>query len=202
MFVITNREIVKGETGLDQFGKRPNANGPMELRMAEVTRRGRGWQVEMIPDQPSRAMQRDAGITPSWLRSMGFDADEPINGSVYVARCVLDRVNPPTSGGSGRGGGRRRKGRNILVFVHGYNNDMSDVIFRAAHFEREFGVEVLVFTWPANGGGLHGVASYLSDKHDAKVSVAAFDRALAKMGDILKRSSRLWFAKPLTPRAS
>ena len=38
MFVVTNRELHEGETGLDVFGQRPNPQGPNELRLLEVTR--------------------------------------------------------------------------------------------------------------------------------------------------------------------
>ena len=79
------------------------------------------------------------------------------------------------------------KGRNCLVFVHGFNNDFRDVLERAHEFERNYDVEVVAFTWPANGRGsalgrIGGVASYKSDKRDAVRSAVALDRALEKLG--------------------
>ena len=44
MFVITNRSVEDGETGLDQFGKTPNEKGSNELRLARAPRRGRVGQ--------------------------------------------------------------------------------------------------------------------------------------------------------------
>lgn len=90
-----------------------------------------------------------------------------------MARKLIER--------SGHGAGARPNGRNLLLFVHGYNNDMTDVLDRAERLEQNFGVEVIVFSWPANGGGLHGVLSYKSDKRDALASVGAFNRVLEKL---------------------
>lgn len=186
MFVVTNRELHAGRTGLAQFGKRPTPAGPNDLRMVEVRRVSKRWRVQIIPDVLDADWRRRAGLSDASLEAMGFDPAGNVYGSMYVARKVLDRVNPPRTGSS------RRKGRNLLVYVHGYNNDLDDVVTRAAGFERNFGVEVIAFSWPANGGGLAGVASYLSDKNDAKVSVGALDRTLAKVGDMLTRFNEAW----------
>ncbi|MFN2310328.1 MAG: hypothetical protein ABR553_11540, partial [Gammaproteobacteria bacterium] len=44
MFVITNRKVQEGKTGLDPFGKVPNEKGNNELRLARVPRRARVGQ--------------------------------------------------------------------------------------------------------------------------------------------------------------
>ena len=188
MFIITNRELRSDRTGLEQFGPRANSLGPNELRMVEVTRAGRAWKVEIIPDELDAAWRARAGIDAAWLTSMGFDPDGKVFGSMYVASQVLARVNPRRAGA----GPTAAQGKNLLVFVHGYNNDIRDIIERAASFERNFGVEVIAFSWPANGGGVIGTASYLSDKNDAKISIGALDRALAKLGDLLGRFNMAW----------
>ena len=73
--------------------------------------------------------------------------------------------------------------RHILVFVHGYNNDMRDVIKTAIELERLYKVIVVPFSWPANGGGpVFGTAAYLSDKADARASDTALHRAIDKIG--------------------
>ena len=79
------------------------------------------------------------------------------------------------------------KRRNCLFFVHGFNNDFLDVLERGHQFERNYKVEVVAFSWPANGrssglGRIGGVASYKSDKRDAVRSAIALDRALEKLG--------------------
>jgi len=193
MFIITNRQLHPDKSGLAQFGTRPNAAGPNELRMVEVTRSGRAWNVEIVPDVLDDAWKRKAGITGNWLQSMGFDPAGDVFGSAYVAKQLLARINP-RRGGATATARRTATGRNLLFFVHGYNNDLQDVVERAASFESNFGVEVLAFSWPANGGGISGTASYLSDKNDAKVSVGALDRALAKFSDMLTRFNMAWVA--------
>jgi len=66
--------------------------------------------------------------------------------------------------------------KNCLFFVHGFNNDFSDVLERGYLFEQNYNVEVVAFSWPANGRNGHhdfiatatGTASYLSDKREAQ----------------------------------
>lgn len=90
----------------------------------------------------------------------------------------------------------RRNKKPCLFFVHGFNNDFKDVLERSRRFERNFGVEVVAFTWPANGrdgGGLLGRAggtlSYKNDKRDALRSVAALDRAFEKLNLLFQEHS-------------
>ena len=167
MYVVTNREIVEDATGLERFGRRPNRQGPNELRLAEVTRRGRGWSVEFLDDVLPQA-EVEALIGEFRLP---IDPALPQYASLRVA-CELTRR-------------ARRSKRHILLLVHGYNNDMGDVIGAAQDLERRYGVEVLPFSWPANGGGVHGVVSYKSDKRDARASAGALERTLEKMHQLL-----------------
>jgi esterase/lipase superfamily enzyme len=70
--------------------------------------------------------------------------------------------------------------------VHGFNNDVKAVLDRAEQLEKNYGVEVIAFTWPANGGGTHGVVSYKSDKRDALASTGALDRCFGRMQEYLQ----------------
>ncbi len=177
MFVVTNREVVESRTGVDAFLNYCNTHGPNELRMAEVTRTGRNWKVKILPDQISDAMAKEAGLVKE-IDPL-TQKPKPIFASRYAARKILARVNPAAYGGRG-------KGRNLLFFIHGFNNDVKAVLDRAEQFEKNFGVEVIVFTWPANGGGIKGVASYKSDKRDALASTGALDRCLGRIHDYLQ----------------
>ena len=49
-------------------------------------------------------------------------------------------------------------------------------------------VEVVSFSWPANGGGAWGVASYKSDKRDALNSTGALDRCIQRIGHFIHPS--------------
>ena len=72
-------------------------------------------------------------------------------------------------------------------FVHGFNNTLQDVVVRCHGLAKTFDVEVVAFSWPSNGGGVRGVASYLDDKRDAQASVVAFDRAMDKARVLLQQ---------------
>ena len=74
------------------------------------------------------------------------------------------------------------EGKQLLLFVQGYNNDMKDVLKTANELEEHYDVIVVPFSWPANGGGkVSGAAAYLSDKDDARSSATALHRAVQKV---------------------
>ncbi len=191
MFIVTNREVDERRTDVTAFGEVANRHGPNELRMAEAQRIGGKWKITILPDQISAAMATDAEL-PHTVDANGNAVDEkgdPIFASRYVARKLLARVNPRMVGD------RRSKGRGLLFYVHGFNNNVKDVLDRAARLSSTYGVEVLSFSWPANGGGFKGVASYKSDKRDAQASVGALDRCLAKLSDYLQSAHQEHVAK-------
>lgn len=84
----------------------------------------------------------------------------------------------------------RKKKRNCLFFIHGFNNDLEDVLERSLKFEKNFNTEVIAFSWPANGGGVRGAVSYKSDKRDAKMSVNALDRCFEKLFEYLQKHQK------------
>jgi esterase/lipase superfamily enzyme len=82
----------------------------------------------------------------------------------------------------------REQEKNCLFFVHGYNNDFEDVLERGRQFEENYGVEVIIFTWPADGDGrggflnkAKGTALYLRDKREASMSNFALDKVIEKL---------------------
>jgi len=177
MFIVTNREV--DETRSDvagAFKSIPNSRGPNELRFAEAVRDGKKWRVSILPDQVTNEMAAEVGL--QWPIDPESGEKIPLYASSYVARKVLARVNPTMVGQSG-------KGRNLVFFVHGFNNDVDAVLDRAELLETNYDVEVIAFTWPANGGGARGVASYKSDKRDALASTGAFDRCLGRLDEIM-----------------
>lgn len=166
MFIVTNRQVFENRKDLKAFGPKLNPEGANELRMAEAKRVGGKWKIDILPDTVSPAMIAETGIEPGAFSS------------AYVMQRLMARVNPKLVG-------RQGKGRNLVLFVHGFNNNLQDALDRAAAFQRNYGVEVLVFSWPANGGGARGVVSYKSDKRDARASVGALDRVLGKLNAAL-----------------
>lgn len=179
MFIVTNRDVDERRQDLRAFGSRLNAKGPNELRMAEATRAGGvpgkgAWKIRILPDHLDRDRADEVGLP----RIDPATGKAPF-ASRYVMKKLAARVNPAGEGLRGR------RGRNLVFFVHGYNNDVKAVLDRAERFELLYGVEVIAFTWPANGGGTHGVVSYRSDKRDAQASTGALDRCLARFHEYL-----------------
>lgn len=174
MFIVTNREVDESQTAPDKaFGSRPNPLGPNELRMAWAERKGKRWHVQVLPDEITDAMAIEIGLPPPSL------SGEKVFASRYLSRKLQGMVNPASQGDKGAG-------RNVLFFVHGFNNDVVAVLDRAEQLAQTYGVEVVPFSWPANGGGVKGVASYKSDKRDAMASIGALDRAVARLNELLQ----------------
>lgn len=164
MYFITNREIVKGKSGLARFGSKPNEAGPNELRLVRVERTSRSWRVALVADKLSSA--RVSKLKAEF--DLDIEENEPWYGSLVVACDIFRQA--------------REEGKSILFFVHGYNNDVEDVLQTAEEIEKLYGVIVVPFTWPANGGGkIAGAAAYLSDKADARASATALNRAIGKI---------------------
>ena len=162
MFLITNRVLHTGESGLDVFGKRPNPRGPNELRIVEANEDGTEVSVldELLDDSELDRLEQRYGFA--------VDRDRNWYVSLRVACELFD--------------GARRKSTPLLLYVHGYNNDMGDVLRSAHEIQRRYEVLVIPFSWPANGGGpVTGAASYLSDKDDARASATALQRAVEKV---------------------
>lgn len=165
MYVVTNRHLKKESGDLDIFSKEPNTKGPNELRLVKITKSKSKYKAEAtkeveIPENRRKAIAKLYDLDPAHpLLNMP---------SLYAAHEIFSEA--------------AHSKRHILVFVHGYNNDMKDVMVTAQKLEALYKVRVVPFSWPANGGGpVSGTASYKSDKRDARVSTGAFDRFLEKM---------------------
>jgi len=163
MYLITNR-VLKNRRGLGAFGKEPNPKGPNELRLVEVNKNGRSWGVEVINDD----LSKDEVVELKNQFNLDIDENKSWHASLGVACRLFDRA--------------REENKAILFFVHGYNNDVEDVLKTAFELEKLYNVIAVPFTWPANGGGvISGTASYLSDKADARASTDALNRFVEKI---------------------
>lgn len=157
IYVVTNREVNTSARGFNKFGKGLNPLGAHELRMARVEKVGRKYTIKVLNEPDREKMEEGTAAPPSKKAAS------------EIFRALEEAP---------RSGARRR---DLLLFVHGFNNDMEAIVERAFELRRLYNVEVLAFSWPANGGGLRGVTSYKSDKRDARASAGALDRVLEKM---------------------
>ncbi|MEJ2317026.1 MAG: alpha/beta hydrolase [Gammaproteobacteria bacterium] len=161
MYLVTNRGINRNNgPALDVFGDHPNTRGPNELRIAHVTRKKNRWHADVLEDELTRQEAKEL--------IDAFDLPLDPQKQHYIDLSMACKLAAQA----------REEKRSILFFVHGYNNDVEDVLNRAHHMEKRYGVIVVPFSWPADGGGLKGVANYKNDKNDAKASVVALDRML------------------------
>lgn len=162
MFVITNRALRNGD-GLDVFDKTPNPSGPNELRMVLVE--GKRKPVVNVLSDKLTAAETKALATKYKLK---IDTGAQWYASLKVACDLFESA--------------RKQEKHILFFVHGYNNDMGDVLKTAHELERIYNVIVVPFSWPANGRNkISGTLSYRDDKDDARASATALHRAVDKL---------------------
>ncbi len=91
--------------------------------------------------------------------------------------------------------------RNVLIYVHGFNNDWQTAIKRAAQLKRDLKKKykedfaIVVYSWPSlGGGGILGIAEYLDDERRYEKSLPAFakflEAILLKGGDTRGRGKR------------
>ena len=164
MYFITNRQFDSSKRGHEKFTKHPNEKGPNELQAVEITGVNPP-RIQLIKDQLSKAE-----VTRLKNKfSLDIDENDPHYASLKVACQVFEQA--------------RKHCKSVLLYVHGYNNDIKDVYATARELERLYGVIVVTFTWPANGGGaLSGTLSYLADKRDARASQDALNRCVDLVG--------------------
>lgn len=164
MYFITNRQIDTSKRGYAKFTKHPNEKGPNELQAVEINGVNPP-QIKLLNDRLSKIEVKRFKTK----FKLDLDENEPHYASLKVACHVFEQA--------------RRQCKNVLLYVHGYNNDIEDVYATARELEKLYGVIVVTFTWPANGGGaLSGTLSYLADKRDARASQDALNRCIDLVG--------------------
>lgn len=163
MFVITNRVLDENQTDLRLFGREPNPSGPNELRMVLVEGK-RSFRTTVLDDE----LTPDEVAILAEKYHLDIDTSKTWYASLRVACALFDQAF--------------KEQRHVLLYVHGYNNDMGDVIKTALALEELYNVIVVPFSWPANGGGaVSGTLAYLNDKDDARSSATALHRAVDKV---------------------
>lgn len=164
VYVATNRQLSTGRKGINAFGYKPNENGPNELRLVEVSGSGKHVRVKVLPDKATAAQVKRLNRG----HRLKLDPNKACHASFIVACDAMARA--------------RKEKKHLLFYVHGYNNDISDVLANVRALEGLYNVIVLPFSWPANGGGaVSGTAAYLSDKKDARASADALNSFIAKV---------------------
>lgn len=196
LFVVSNRAFDCKSPSNCELKDNLNAKGSKELRIFEARPRKKNdpelkdWKISVVPDEVSPEHFRKAKVkplTPAKDRRPHLNGSEPYRGSDLVAARLTARL--------------REDNHNLLIFIHGYNNTVEDACRRAWRIAERYQIEVVIFSWPANGGGewfledLHGTASYKSDKSDARASIEALDRMLNKTQLLMNELNRAFLPK-------
>lgn len=164
MYFITNRAFDDSEKSFNKLTKYPNPKGPNELSAVSISGEG-DPQIELLPDQ----LTDDEVVLLKREFSLNIDETQTHYASLKVACDVFRRA--------------KAEGKSVLLYVHGYNNDLDDIYRSACEIEHLYNVIVIPFTWPANGGGaLSGTLSYVADKRDARASDDALNRVIDIVG--------------------
>jgi esterase/lipase superfamily enzyme len=181
MFLITNRNLDESKQGFDIFESTPSIEGANNLRAVEVTGSIKKPVVNVLPD----VVERLRVVQLKRAYHLNIDEDQIHYRSLEIACLLYSRAV--------------KEKKHLLFYVHGYNNDVADIIGYARDMERQYkDVIVIPFTWPAKGGGaLSGTANYIDDKRDARASSGALDRVfqhirLLHMTVVEAQNKRLW----------
>jgi esterase/lipase superfamily enzyme len=75
--------------------------------------------------------------------------------------------------------------KNCLFYVHGYNKPFPETLEQGWLLQERYGLEVVVFSWPSNTGGLPPV-EYRQARRIAQASFGAFDSLLEKFSIYLR----------------
>ncbi|MCF6288198.1 MAG: alpha/beta hydrolase [Proteobacteria bacterium] len=164
MYFVTNRRYDSTQTGFNKLTKYINPKGQNELRLLRLDDTPT-QKVALLRDRLSKKKVRKL----NGKYNLGIDLSQNHYASLEVACVVFDEA--------------QRTGKSVLVFVHGYNNDIEDIYKTGKGIENLYNVIVVVFTWPSNGGGaLSGTLSYIADKRDARGSTDALNRFVDMIG--------------------
>jgi hypothetical protein len=164
MYFVTNRKYDSRKKGFEKLTKYINGKGQNELRLMRLTK-DPTEQVELLKDKLSKKRVKE-------LRDkfhLSINPEMSCYASLEVACNIFEEAGKAC--------------KNVVILVHGYNNDIKDIYQTAKSIEDLYNVIVVVFTWPSNGGGnVSGTLSYLEDKRDARGSADALNRFIDLIG--------------------
>ncbi|WP_251359687.1 alpha/beta hydrolase [Kangiella sp. TOML190] len=164
MYFVTNRAFDDNQSGYKKLTKHPNALGPNELSAVSITGVTKP-SVELLDDVLPKS--EVAALKAKY--HLSIDENQQHFVPLRIACETFDQAT--------------KNCKNVLIYVHGYNNDIKDIYSSARELERLYNVIVTPFSWPANGGGaMSGTLSYLADKRDARASEDALNRFIDIVG--------------------
>lgn len=129
------------------------------------------------------------------LNSKGPNELRFANATKLEGKWVVELVKEPTNITTANAPSRKlfeslaktcaTKKRNCVFYVHGYNKPFEETLEQGWLIQDRYGVEVVVFSWPSNTGGLPPI-EYRAARRIAQVSFGALDSLLEKFGRYLE----------------
>lgn len=205
LFYVTNRR----HRGRDRFhptsyGTEPSQDGFENLRFGKVS-------VEVDPAKVEEHFRRrtDAGIGDGNMLSLYLTGLARRARIDAYEETIPDREHPEAIQGATKLGSSEmfrelretlRQGRDLLIFIHGYNVSWRAAVGSALALQEMVNrpgmglphrgdAMVVLFSWPSDGSMLPFVA-YKSDRTEAAASGYALGRALLKLRDYLAGLNR------------
>ncbi len=181
MYVVTNRQLKADEGDLGIFSSTPNIKGSNELRIVKVVKTGNKCKATLVKDE----LEQQEADKLKEKYNLNIDTNKTWYTSLSIACELFDKAC--------------KEKKHILLYVHGYNNNLKDIVNTAEAIEKTYkNVLVIPFSWPARGGGaMSGTANYIDDKRDARASAGALDRVVGAIRDLHQllvesQSAQLW----------
>ncbi|NAR76382.1 alpha/beta hydrolase [Acinetobacter haemolyticus] len=79
----------------------------------------------------------------------------------------------------------RKENKHCLFYVHGYGKSFKESLDQGYRLEKKYNIEVVLFSWPSNTGGIP-IKEYKNVKRHAITSSTALDNIFEKMSEYLK----------------
>ncbi|NEP54535.1 MAG: alpha/beta hydrolase, partial [Moorea sp. SIO3C2] len=145
---MSNREVREGETGIKLFGEGPNQKGLDEVRIATA-----------VKDEAQPRKER-------W--TLNLLAESPtLSPEALPSLELFKEVLQKTQAGE--------IGSEWVFYIHGFNQSFKKTLEASLDLTQTYGVNVIVFSWVANPGGLVP-GEYIRARQAAKASSNAVDR--------------------------
>ena len=151
--------------GVAKVSLDPNPSWKELVENSTVAKRSRAYELKLASVHP--AGRFDDAIQPSAIAQANVKAG---GGEVNRLHELL------------RGRLAQTTHKDVLIFIHGYNNSFDDSVFRAAevwHFMGRVGVPV-AYSWPAGYGGVRG---YAYDRESGEYTVTHLRRFIQAVAD-------------------
>lgn len=167
-FATNRNELAPDAAGLPtDFGKGFSEKGLVELRYGKAKVSGK--KLDKVAVEVA-AESMDASLD----RALVGDLGEQSLGSDRICTDIRQRI--------------KDEGRDLVVFIHGFNFSFREALQRTAELARFYGEDKFLwflFSWPSNGEMIP-FRSYWDDRADARTSGAALGRGLQKLAHFLR----------------